>query len=547
MRIGTIKTILITGLVLSAHAASAQTASEGNNYLIYALVAIAVFLFFYLVVQVSDNLLAIEAKQSGADKTGANFSLFPRVKELFSPRLPDYAGKEQVHVLRKGYDILLEGEADQVIDESVQATTFAVQPINFRGIAPIPKMLVDVGAEVKAGDALFFDKGAPSVKYVSPVSGEVIAINRGAKRSIVEVVILADKKQSYRAFDAFDLENGTREDLVAYLQESGLWPLINQRPYDIVPESDEIPRDIFVSTFDTAPLAPDLNFVVTGREADFQKGLEVLAKLTSGKVHLGLNAKGTHAPAAIFTSATGVEKHWFHGPHPTGNVGVQIHHVAPINTQDKVWTLGVQDVISIGGLFNEGKVKLERVVALTGAEVAKPKYVRTYLGAKISDLLANNITTDKKVRIISGDVLSGQQKTFDQFLNAKDDQITVIEEGDDYELFGWLLPLAPRPSVSGTFPNFLYPADYKFKADTNTHGERRAFVVTGQYEAVLPMDVYPQHLMKAILTNDFERMEGLGIHELSEEDIAICEFVCTSKQPLQQILRKGQQMMMEQG
>lgn len=546
MRIGTIKTILITGLVLSANAASAQTASEGNNYLIYALVAIAVFLFFYLVVQVSDNLMAIEAKQSGADKTGANFSLFPKLKELFSPRVPDYAAKEQVHVLRKGHDILLEGEADKVIDETVGATTFAVQPINFRGIAPIPKMLVEVGAEVKAGDALFFDKGAPDIKYVAPVSGEVIAINRGAKRSIVEVVILADKEQTHRQFDAFDLESGSREALVAYLQESGFWPLINQRPFDVVPATDEIPRDIFVSTFDTAPLAPDLNLVVSGREEDFQKGLEVLTKLTSGKVHLGLNAKGATPPSTAFTNASGVEKHWFHGAHPAGNVGVQIHHIAPISTKDKVWTLGVQDVITLGALFNEGKMKLERVVALTGAELEKPKYVRTYQGAKIGDLLAGNIAAGKKVRIISGDVLSGQHKTAEQFLNAKDDQLTVIAEGDDFELFGWLLPVEPRPSVSNTFPNFLYP-DYKFKPDTNTHGERRAFVVTGQYEAVLPMDVYPQHLMKAILTNDFERMEGLGIHELSEEDIAICEFVCTSKQPLQQILRQGQQMMLEQG
>ncbi|MCB0629147.1 MAG: Na(+)-translocating NADH-quinone reductase subunit A [Saprospiraceae bacterium] len=546
MRIGTIKTILITGLVLSAHAASAQTASEGNNYLIYALVAIAVFLFFYLVVQVSDNLLAIEAKQSGADKTGANFSLFPKLRELFSPRLPDYASNQQVHVLHKGHDILLEGVADQMIDENVQATTYAVQPINFRGISPIPKMLVEVGAEVKAGDALFFDKGTPEIKYVAPVSGEVIAINRGAKRSIIEVVVLADKDQSYRQFDSFDLDNGSREDLVTYLQDSGMWTLINQRPFDVVPETSEIPRDIFVSTFDSAPLAPDLNFVVTGREADFQKGLEVLSRLTSGKVHLGLNAKGATAPAAAFSNAEGIEKHWFHGPHPAGNVGVQIHHVAPISTQDKIWTLGVQDVITIGALFNEGKVKMDRIIALTGAELVKPKYVRTYLGAKIGDLLADNISAEKKVRIISGDVLSGQKKTPEQFLNAKDDQITVIEEGDDFELFGWLLPVAPRPSTSYTFPNFLYP-DYKFKAETNTHGEKRAFVVTGQYEAVLPMDVYPQHLMKAILTNDFERMEGLGIHEVSEEDIALCEFVCTSKQPLQQILRKGQQMMMEQG
>lgn len=545
MRIGTIKTILLTGLVLSVNAASAQTASGGSNYFIYSMVAIAVFLFFYLVVQVSDNLMAIEAKQSGADKTGANFSLFPRIQELFSPSLPDYVSHQKVHRLNRGYDILLEGEASKMIDEGVPVTTYAVQPVNFRGISPIPKMLVDVGAEVAAGEPLFFDKKDPDIKYVAPVSGEVIAINRGAKRSITEVVILADKDQKYRKLEDFDLENSSREELVAYLQESGFWPLINQRPFDVIASTTEIPRDIFITTFDTAPLAPDQNLIVAGKGTAFQKGLDVLAKLTSGKVHLGLNARSATPPSSVFTEATGVEKHWFHGKHPAGNVGIQIHHVAPISTQDKVWTLGVQDVITLGVLFLEGYFNAERVVAITGAELERPKYVRTYLGAKISDLLKDNIKEGKN-RIISGDVLSGDKKTLDQFVNAKDDQITVIEEGDDYELFGWLLPIAPRPSLSNTFPNFLYP-DYKFKADTNTHGEKRAFVVTGQYEAVLPMDVYPQHLMKAILTNDFERMEGLGIHEVAQEDIALCEFVCTSKQPLQEILRKGQNMMLEQG
>lgn len=545
MRIGTIKTILLAGLVLSVNVASAQTSSGASNYFIYTMVAIAVFLFFYLVVQVSDNLMAIEAKQSGADKTGANFSLFPRIQELFAPKLPDYASNQKVHRLSKGHDILLQGAPEKAIDESAAVTTFAVQPVNFRGIAPIPKMLVEIGEEVKAGDALFFDKNDPDTKYAAPVSGEVVAVNRGAKRSIAEVVILADKEQKYRQFDPIDLETANRETLVNFLRESGAWPLINQRPFDVVADPNEVPRDVFISTFDTAPLAPDLDLIVAGREANFQKGLEVLGKLTSGKVHLGLNAKGANAPSAVFTEATGVEKHWFHGKHPAGNVGVQIHHIAPLGTQDKVWTLGVQDVITIGGLFAEGRFDTERVIALTGSELEKPRYVRTYLGAKISDLIKDNVTSEN-VRYISGDVLSGERKTTDQFLNAKDDQLTVIEEGDDYEMFGWLLPIEPRPSVSNTFPNFLYP-DHEFKVNTNTHGERRAFVVTGQYEEVLPMDIYPQHLMKAIITNDFERMEGLGIHELSEEDIALCEFVCTSKQPLQDILRKGQKMMLEQG
>jgi Na+-transporting NADH:ubiquinone oxidoreductase subunit A len=247
----------------------------------------------------------------------------------------------------------------------------------------------------------------------------------------------------------------------------------------------------------------------------------------------------------VFTEAKGVEHRWFSGKHPAGNVGVHIHHTEPILRGDKVWTLGVQDVITLGRLFTEKRFNTERVVAVAGAELKAPKYVKTYLGAKVGDLVKDNLANDH-VRYISGDVLSGEKKNEEQFLNVYDDQLTVVEEGDYFEMFGWLLPIKARPSVSRTFPNFLFP-NLTFKADTNTHGEKRAFVVTGQYEAYLPMDIYLQHLMKNIIINDLERIEGLGIYELVEEDVALCEFTCTSKQPLQQILREGLDMMREQG
>ncbi|MEM1124556.1 MAG: NADH:ubiquinone reductase (Na(+)-transporting) subunit A, partial [Bacteroidota bacterium] len=350
-----------------------------------------------------------------------------------------------------------------------------------------------------------------------------------------------DKEIKYKSFKPVDLATVSREDLVGFLMESGAWTLIRQRPFHIVPDAADVPKGIFISTFDTAPLAPNLDFVVKGKGIAFQKGLDVLAKLTSGAVHLGLNANGDVAPSAIFTEATGVHKHWFQGKHPAGNVGIQIHHISPIAGNDKVWTLGVQEVITIGMLFLEGKYDASRIVAVTGAEINSSAYVSTYLGANVGDLVG---TLEENVRVISGDVLSGKEKAKEEFLDFEADQITAIKEGNDYEMFGWLAPTAARPSVSQTFLSGLM--DITYEANTNTHGEKRAFVVTGQYEKVLTMDIYPQHLMKAILVNDFEKMEGLGINELIEEDVALCEFACTSKQPLQQILRTGLEVMREQ-
>ncbi|MEM6965045.1 MAG: Na(+)-translocating NADH-quinone reductase subunit A [Bacteroidota bacterium] len=531
-------------LLLSfAFQATAQSGG-GSSYLLMALVAIAVLIVLGAVIMVADNLLKIEARESGADKSGENYSIFPTFQELFGSSKPDFVDGK-IHYLKRGHDILLEGEAQQSVSTGEGVTTFAVQPTNFNGISPIPKVVVAVGDEVKAGDPIFFDKKRPDIQYVAPVSGEVVAINRGAKRSISEVVILSDKEIKYKSFDAPNLEDCSREDLVSFLQGSGAWTFIQQRPYNIVANAADTPKGIYVSTFDSAPLAPNLNYVVDGNEAAFQKGLDVLGKFAP--VHLGLNAKDDK-PHTAFTDAMGVSKHWFHGKHPAGNVGVQIHHIDPISSNSKVWTLGVQDVITIGRLFTEGRFDASRTIAVTGAEVSEPHYIRTYLGANVAGLVKDNLKEKedgKSVRYVSGDVLSGKQTAAEGHLGYYDDQLTVLEEGDDYELFGWLIPIAPRPTISGTFPNALYP-DLKFEANTNTHGEKRAFVVTGQYESMLPMDIYPQHLMKAIITNDFERMEGLGIYELSEEDVALCEFACTSKQPLQSILREGLNSMYEQ-
>ncbi len=428
---------------------------------------------------------------------------------------------------------------------------FVIRPYSdefhdFRGYAGrVAGGVMKVGDEVKAGDVLFHAKKDTTVKYVSPVSGEVVEIRRGEKRAISDIIIMADKEIKHKQFDPPSIAEGSRAEIVDFLCESGGWTLFNERPQDVLPSVDSLPKNIFISTFDSAPLAPDLNYVVDGKEEAFQKGLDTLGRLTEGAVCLGLDARGETAPHVAFTNAQGVEKTFFGGAHPSGNVGVQIHHTHPINTGDKVWTLTVQEVITLGQLMYKGIWDASRVVAITGAQVSKAQYASTYVGAQIGELLQNNLT-ETKLRIIDGDVLSGKHVHNDEFLSFRSDQVSVIEEGDYYEMLGWLLPLKPRPTISKTFPNFLFKT-LKFDGDTNTHGEQRAFVVTGQYEQVLPMNIYPQHLMKAIMVGDIEQMEGYGINELSEEDIALCEFTCTSKQPLQSILRDGLDMLREQG
>ncbi|HAQ38665.1 MAG TPA: NADH:ubiquinone reductase (Na(+)-transporting) subunit A [Saprospirales bacterium] len=457
---------------------------------------------------------------------------------------PSYTGSQKVNYLRKGHDIRLQGAAAKHIVPAEGVSTFAVQPFNFRGIVPIPKLNVNPGDKVLAGDVLLIDKKRPELKFVAPVSGEIESINRGEKRAIKEIVIKYNGNMEYKSFNPPDLKSCERAELVSFLQDAGVWPLIRQRPFNMVPDTESIPKNIFISTFDTAPLAPDLSFVMNESGESFQAGLEVLRKLTNGKVHLGLDANRKNAPSSVFRSAQNVEKHWFRGKHPAGNVGVQIHHIDPINQGDKVWTLNVQDVALIGDLFVKKIFNSKRVVALTGSEVGGAKYIETYMGANICQMIRDKVETEN-IRIISGDVLSGEQKFKCEFLNAFDDQITVIPEGNQYELFGWLAPGVARPSISRTFLNFIFK-NREFKVTTNSRGEKRAFVVTGDYESVLPMNIYPQHLMKAILIKDYELMEGLGIYEIEDEDIAICEFACLSKQNLQQILRQGQELLIAQ-
>lgn len=435
--------------------------------------------------------------------------------------------------LSRGYDIKLLGKAQESFLAVGRPTLYAMKPTDVHGIGPIPKLTVEVGSEVSAGDPLFYDKAHPDVQFCAPVSGEIVEVRRGDRRAITEVVILADSSVEYRKYDVPSAESASREDLVKTMCEAGVWVLIKQRPFNVLADPNVTPRDIFISCLDTAPLAADQNKVIEGRESAFQKGLDVLARLTDGEVHLGVGPGASD----VYTKASGVKVHAFSGPHPAGNVGVQIHHISPIDKGDTVWTLGPQDVAIIGKLFTDGVYDPERVVAVAGDELKTTGYWKTRIGASISPVVASNIKHDN-VRYISGDVLSGTRIQQDGFLGLYDDQVTVVEEGNKMEMFGWLLPTYKRPSRSRTFLSWMRP-NKEYHVNTNNHGDERAYVVTGQYDAVVPMDVLPVYLVKSILYQDFEQMEGLGIYEVVEEDLALCEFVCTSKQPVQKILRSG--------
>lgn len=530
-----------------------QASASGSNLLFYSLAAIALLIFFFIVISVADNFMVIESNQSGINGDKTNMGLYPRINELFAPSKPDFLQEEPLVTLRKGYNIPLEGAPENTVTEATGVTRYAIGPVDFFGLQPIPKVVVEVGDSVKAGDVIFFDKKMDRIKFCAPVSGEVIEINRGMKRAIANIVILADKDQVSRTYN-IPAASATREELVAFLLESGAWPGIRQRPYNVVADPDIIPRDIFISTFDTAPLAGDSTLAIAGRRAEFQAGLDVLRRLTNGLVYLGLDGRGK--AASPYAGFTGVEQRYFRGAHPAGNVGVQIHHTHPAgNGENTVWTLDVNAVLLLGEVFKNGSYNTQRVVALTGAPLSAPAHVRTPAGANIGELLkSQGFHSDQneqgpksdegpgEFRVISGDVLTGDAVGEQGYLGFFDDQITVLKEGNQPEIFGWLLPLKPRASISATIPTLG-----KFAGTTNTHGEKRAFVVNNDYEQVMPMDIYTQQLMKSIMINDFEGMEGLGIYELVEEDVALAEFACVSKQPLQRILREGLNTMRLQG
>jgi Na+-transporting NADH:ubiquinone oxidoreductase subunit A len=442
--------------------------------------------------------------------------------------------------LKKGLDIPIQGIAGRIIAGEVHPQKFGVKPVDFPGL--IPKLIVRPGDRVLAGTPLFHDKLHPEIVFTSPASGTVASIDRGDRRKILQVVI-EKNGNDYLDFGKADPSDLTKEEITQHLLISGLWPAIRQRPYHIVAKPGDFPKAIFISGFDSAPLAPDYNFIIDNTPSSFfNAGISAVSKLTDGKVNLVLN--GRSKPSQSLLNCKGVEISYFSGPHPAGNVGVHIHHLDPINKGEKVWFVNLQDITAIGRLFLEGIYMPQRIIALTGSEVIHPQYYKVLSGGAVSSMTSENIKSGK-LRYISGNVLTGTSISPDGYLGYYDSQVTVIPEGDYFELFGWAAPGAGKFSYSGTFLSGLLPAK-KYRFDTNIHGGERAFVITGQYEKVVPMDILPMQLFKAILAVDIDLMENLGIYEVAEEDFALCEFICPSKIEIQSIIRNGLEMMIKE-
>ena len=433
--------------------------------------------------------------------------------------------------LRKGLDINLAGQAAKNIATLKASSVYGVIPDAFYGVKP--KVVVREGDSVKVGDALFVDKLHPEVTFVSPVSGKVSQVERGDRRKVLSIQVEADGEQKYAEFPTGIPSDGTKvKDL---LLKSGLFAFFKQRPYSVVANPDDTPKSIFVSAFNDMPLTQDVDFIMESQESDFQTGIDALSKIA--KVFVGVKS------GSKLENVKNAQVTVFSGKCPAGNVGVQINHTQPINKGEVVWTIGPEEVVFIGRLINTGKVDLTRIIAVGGSEIKSPTYVKAMVGTKISDILDGQLKTDKKVRIIQGSPLCGWQTNTDSFLGAHTTEITTVAEGDEAdEAFGWILPRFKQFSVSRTYFSWLFgKKTYDF--DTRIKGGQRHMIMSGEYDSVFPMDIYPEQLVKAIIAGDIDRMETLGIYEVAPEDFALCEFVDSSKLEVQRIVREGLDML----
>ncbi|MCM1311292.1 MAG: Na(+)-translocating NADH-quinone reductase subunit A [Bacteroides sp.] len=437
--------------------------------------------------------------------------------------------------LRKGLDINLKGKAVAKVSASSKSEVYGLVPDAFVGLKP--KVVVKEGDVVKAGDALFVNKMHPEVKFVSPVSGQVVAVERGERRKVLSVQVKADKELAYTDFGKKQVSSLSKEQVKSALLESGLFAFILQRPYAVVADPNDNPKAIFVSSFSDMPLAADFEVALKGNEADFQTGVDALAKLA--KVYLGVKPGASQS----LMQARNAEVTVFDGKCPAGNVGVQINHVSPVNKGEVVWTVGAEEVIFIGRLFNQGRVDLSRVIAVAGSEVKSPEYVKVLVGQQIGSVVNGKLSTDKKVRIIDGNPLTGVKASAQSFLGAHSTEITVIPEGDDAdEAFGWIMPRFNQFSTSRTYCSWLM-GNKEYTLDARIKGGERHMIMSGEYDNVFPMDIYPEQLVKAIIAGDIDRMEALGVYEVAPEDFAVCEFVDSSKLELQRIVREGLDML----
>ena len=442
--------------------------------------------------------------------------------------------------IKKGLNINLVGAAERTTSKAVFSNIYAINLQDFYGV--IPKMLLKQGAKLKAGEPVFYNKNKEDILFVSPVSGELIEIVRGERRKVLTLKINADKTQQSAMHKIINLEDASAEEVKAQLLKSGCWPFIRQRPYDIIADPSVAPKSIFISGYTTAPLAADLNYVLQGKEKELQVAVKAFGKLTKGKVHISVG-KSANTPLA---GLKGVEEHKISGPHPAGLVGTLINKVDPINKGEVVWTVAAQDLIIIGELLLTGKFNAERTIALVGSSVRTPKYYTTKIGAEIATFLYASGVNSDNFRVINGDVLTGTKTSSKGYLSFYNNTVSVIPEGDDYELFGWNKPVFNKISSSRAMTFSWMMPKKKFDLTTNTNGEHRAFVVTGGYEEVFALDIFPLQLLKACMYQDLDEMEALGMYEVAPEDFALTEFICVSKQPHQQIIREGLDLMIKE-
>ncbi len=434
--------------------------------------------------------------------------------------------------ISKGLNINLKGAPVAEFTSVAPAKFYALMPSDFTRITP--KVVVKPEDKVKAGDPLFFDKENPELQFVSPVSGTVVAVNRGERRRVLSVVVESDGKFESVEYKAKDILSLSADEVKADLLKAGLFAFIRQRPYDVIAAPGDTPRAIYVSAFDSKPLAVDFEIALKGNEEDFQTGLDALSRIAP--VHLGLCAC---QKSAALNVAKNVTTTIFKGPHPAGNVGVQINKTAPVNKGEIVWTIGAEEVIFIGRLFNRGKIDFTRTVALVGSEVKNPSYSKMVLGAQISGLINGRLEEKYELRIIDGNVLTGKKTTADGYLGAFSNEITVIPEVmGGAEMLGWIAPRFSMLSTSRSYFSWLMPSR-KYTVDARIKGGERHMIMSNEYDKVFPMDIYPEYLIKAIITGNIDKMEQLGVYEVAPEDFALCEFVDSSKLELQRIVREG--------
>ena len=435
--------------------------------------------------------------------------------------------------LSKGLDIKIDGKAVEKTVKIQPSGVIEIKPDHFHGITP--KITVKEGEAIKAGTPLFYNKNYESMKFVSPVSGSIREIKRGERRKVMSILIDVNSQLEFLQFGVKKTSSLTADEIKSTLLNSGLWVYIKQRPYDTIANPDRTPKAIFISGFDSAPLAPDYEYVMKDKMNDFQAGLDVLSKLTTGKIHIGLKSANS-----IFATAKGVETTIFTGVHPAGNAGVQINKVNPINKGEVVWTINPQDVVIMGRLFSKGVVDMTKTIALTGPEVENPQYFETIAGNSITDIVKGNLKkTSYPLRLVSGNLLTGIQISENGFLTPYASQISVIDDGGEtHELFGWAMPRLNKFSASNMFFTKLLPRK-KFKYDARLLGGPRAIIMSGEWDKVFPMDILPEQLIKAMIAKNIDRMENLGAYEVAPEDFALCEFVDTSKLPLQAIVREA--------